>query len=218
MAKLVSEHLTTCYPVVWETDKFECIYYWPHYKNLLFNDKYEFIQLKTLKENKFEYYSKYGKDSIVFVRPSGGDKQFSGQLLDLQDFDKFFSGQSTLCNATEDSIIAISTPKNVVSEYRFIATDDKKIVSKSCYRFHGKITSVPGAPAAATEFINRIFDVGVFPARIFSIDVAEDSDGNFWLMEFNSFNSCGLYSTDKRAIVDAASKIAIEDYNLQNKK
>lgn len=212
MAKLVREHLKTCRPVVWDSDKFECVYYWPHYKHLLFNDKYEFITIKELKEKKFDYYSKYGKDAMIFVRPSGGDKTFSGQLLDLQDFDTFFNGQSTRCNAAENEIIAVSTPKNIVSEYRFIVTDDKTIVSKSCYRFHGKITSVPGAPVAANDLVKKVLDVGVFPARMFSVDVVEDSDGNFWLMEFNSFNSCGLYSTDKRAIVDAASKIAIEEY------
>jgi ATP-grasp domain, R2K clade family 3 len=217
MAKLIKEHLQTCHPVVWETNAFECTHYWPHYKHLLFNDNHEFTTVKNLKEHKFEYYSKYGKEAMIFIRPNTGDKTFAGQLLDLIDFDSFFN-HSTRCNAAENDIIIVSTPKNIVSEYRYIITDEKKIISKSCYRFHGKITSVPGAPDAATKCVEKVLDVGIFPAKIFSVDVVEDEDANFWLMEFNSFNSCGLYSTNKRAIVDEASMIAIKEYELRSNR
>lgn len=213
MAKLVKEHLKTCSPVIWEDfSAFECTNYWPHYKHLLFNDKYEFLTLESLKANKWDVYQTYAKESMLFIRPSGGVKSFSGQLLDLQDFDAFFTN-AIKCNAVDSDIIVVSTPKNIIGEWRYIVTSEKKIVSKSCYRYQGKICSVPGAPIGATQLIEKVLEVGFFPAPIFSADVCQDTDGNFWLMEFNSFNSCGLYKCDMRAIVDEASRLALLEYN-----
>jgi hypothetical protein len=217
MAKIISEHLKTCFPVIWEDIGFECTNYWPHYKHFLFNDNFEFTTLKNLRENKWEYYKKYGKEALIFIRPSGGSKSFAGQLLDLQDFDVFFDNHIK-CNAIDTDIIAVSTPKNIVGEWRFIVTSEKKIISKSCYKYQGKLTSVTGAPEGATKLIEKVLDVGVYPAKIFSADVAQDSDGNFWLMEFNSFNSCGLYSTDKKKIVEEASRLAIQEYELRSNR
>lgn len=217
MEKLLKESLTTCFPISWCNPKlFECTYYWPIYKNYLFNDKYTFITLEEFRENKYKYFDEYAKDAMLFIRPSSGDKSFSGQLLDLQDFDSFFE-QSSRCLAKESDIIVISTPKNIQSEFRFFVTYEKKIISKSCYKYQNKTTSVSGAPTKATELVNRILDVGVYPGIVFAIDVAQDEDGNFWLLEFNSFNSSGLYATDKCAIVDEVSRLAIKDYeNLIN--
>jgi len=215
MAKLIKSYLKSCYPVIWDSDKFECINYWPHFQSLLFNDKYEIMSIKTLKENKWEVYSKYGKEALIFIRPSTGDKSFAGQLLDLNDFDKFFEN-STKCNANDNDIVIVSTPKNIIGEWRFIATSDKKIIGKSGYRFQGKAISLPGAPDGATKMVEKVLSVGYFPARVFALDIAEDIDGNYWLMEFNSFNSCGLYGINTDDLVRETTEIALDDFN--NKK
>lgn len=212
MAPIITNHLNTCFPVVFENfDKFKCSSYWPHLSSFLFNDKHELISFGKFKENKFDYYSKYGKDAMIFIRPDDGNKTFSGQLLDLQDFERFINN-NIVCNAKDEDLIVVSTPKNIISEYRFIVTDKKQILGKSCYKFNQKLTTVPGAPEGATNIVRKILDVGHYPARVFAIDIVEDEDRNYWLMEFNSFNSCGLYAADKTTIVKEVSAIAMEEY------
>jgi hypothetical protein len=212
MAPIMQSYLSTCKPVLFENfDKFKCSAYWPKFNKFLFNDKYEFVNFGDFKTNKFEYYSKYGKDAMLFIRPDDGNKTFSGQLLDLQDFDRFVNN-NIVCNAKDDDLIVVSTPKNIISEFRFIVTDKKQILGKSCYKFQNKLTTVPGAPSGAIEIVQKILDVGECPARVFAIDIVEDGDHNYWLMEFNSFNSCGLYATDKQTIVREVSTIAMEEY------
>lgn len=215
MAKLINTHLSTrgCSPIIWDDNsKFECTSYWPHFKQYLFNDRHEFMSLSNLKSNKWDVYREYAKDAMIFIRPSCGEKSFAGQLLDLQDFDRFFEN-SIVCNANDPDIVVVSTPKTIIGEWRFIVTSEKKIVAKSCYRYHGKRTLVPSAPVGANELVEKVLDVGHYPAKMFAVDVCMDVDGNFWLLEFNSFNSCGLYSCNKRAIVDEATRLAIESFN-----
>ena len=217
MSRLIAEHLKNRgnSPVVWNnTHAFECTTYWPRFQQYLFNDKYEFMTLETLKANKWDIYQTYAKEAMIFVRPSGGEKSFAGQLIDLQDFDRFFSN-NIVCNANDSDMVVVSTPKNIIGEWRYIVTSEKKIVAKSCYKYQGKITRVPSAPVGATELIEKVLDVGYYPAKMFAADVCQDVDGNFWLMEFNSFNSCGLYACNKRAIVDEATRLAIECHNTK---
>jgi hypothetical protein len=217
MAKLVSNHLKTCSPVVWEDmDKFECTTYYPYFKDYLFNDKHELMPFKQLKDNKFDIYSKFGKDAFIFLRPSGGSKSFAGQIIDLQDFDRFCEN-NIVCNAKDTDIVVVSTPKNIKSEFRFIVTAERKIVAMSCYKFQNKITSIAGAPTKAIELVKKVLAVGYYPGKMFSLDVAEDDDGEFWLLEFNSFNSCGFYACNKRPIVDEASRLAIEEFTQNSK-
>jgi hypothetical protein len=212
MAPIIESHLSTCKPVLFENfDKFKCSVYWPKFHQFLFNDRHEFVTFGTFKSNKFEYYSKYGKDAMLFIRPDNGTKTFSGQLLDLQDFERFINN-NIVCNAKDDDLIIVSTPKNIISEFRFIVSDKKEILGKSCYKFNHKLTTVPGAPEGATNLVKKILDVGEYPARVFAIDIVEDEDHQYWLMEFNSFNSCGLYAADKKKIVKEVSTIALEEY------
>lgn len=217
MAKLVNDHLKNrgCSPVIWDDNiNFECTAYYPKFKHLLFNANYEFLTVESLKGNKWDVYQTYAKEAMIFVRPSGGEKSFAGQLIDLQDFDRFFSN-NIVCNANDSDMVVVSTPKNVIGEWRYIVTSEKKIIAKSCYKYQGKITSIPSAPVGATELIEKVLDVGYYPAKMFAADVCMDNDGNFWLMEFNSFNSCGLYSCNKRAIVDEATRLAIDAFNTK---
>jgi len=218
MAKLIYDHLAPrgCFPINYnDISAFECTSYWPLFQKYLFNDNYDFVTVEKLKNDKWEFYKKYAREAMIFIRPSCGEKSFAGQLLDLQDFDRFFEN-GIVCNAKDTDIVAVSTPKTIIGEWRYIVTSEKKIVAKSCYKYQGKITSIPSAPIGATQLIEKVLDVGYYPAKMFAADVCQDVDGNFWLMEFNSFNSCGLYSCDKRAIVDEATRLAIDSFNTRH--
>lgn len=204
-----------CFPVAYNSwNNYLCSAYYPTLKEFLFNDRHEFMTLGALKENKFEIYRKYGKDALIFVRPDSGEKSFSGQLLDLQDFDRVWKN-AIASNAQDGDIVIVSTPKTVNGEWRFVCSKygaGGEIIAASTYQYQGKKTLIPSAPVGATELCKTILSKGHFPDSVFCIDVCEDADGNFWLLELTSFSSAGLYATDKVKVANRVSEIAEGEY------
>jgi hypothetical protein len=201
-----------CKPIGWMTDEnYLCSNYYPRFKKYLFNDNHILIPLGELLNNRWDYYANFGKEAMIFIRPDGGDKAFKGMLLDLQDFDRFFSsGVNSKLNP--DDFVVISTPKNIRGEWRYICSASQDIVASSLYIYQGQRTYVPSAPEKATMLVKEILKVGWYPDPIFTIDIAEDMDGNYWLMEFNSFTSAGTYAADKTKIVKVVSELAEKCY------
>ena len=200
------------YPLGWMTDQnYLCNRYYPHFQKFLFNDKHVLTSVAGLKHNKWWFYSSFGKEAVIYVRPDGGDKVFTGQLLDLQDFDKFWDNK-VVCNVKDDDLVVISTPKNVVGEWRYIVTNKKEILGTSLYNYQGQRTYVPSAPEKATTLCKQILDVGWYPDPVFTVDICEDSDQNYWLMEINSFTSAGTYAAPKAPIVKKVSEIAFKQW------
>ena len=60
--------------------------------------------------------------------------------------------------------------------------------------------------------VQEVLQIGYYPDSVFVMDVCEDSDGRFWLLEINSFSSAGLYACDKAKIVKEVSAIAEEEW------
>lgn len=214
LSKLVVEKLNKSHPVSYATqDNYLCSRYYPYYSDYLFNDKHCLISLECLNRNKYFFYGIFGKECLLFIRPDRGDKTFKAGLVDLQDFDSFYKENSQYCN----ELVLISTPKNIRGEWRFIVTRQKEIVAVSSYRYQGQITRIPSAPVGATDLVNKLLNVDYKPDSVFCFDIAEDSDGKFWLMELTSFSSAGLYEANKAQIVKKVSEIAIKDWTLNQK-
>ena len=203
----------TCYPLGWMNDEnYMCSTYYPLFQKFLFNDWHIFVTMAGLKHNKWNIYKQFSKDTLIHIRPNGGDKTFSGQLVDLQDFDGIFNGKTSRCSAKETDLAVVSTPKNILGEWRFICTNKGEIVAQTTYMYRGNRTYVPGAPEGAIKLCKEILAVGWYPDPMFTVDICEDSDGAYWMMEFNSFTSAGTYAANKTAIVETANRIAAEEY------
>lgn len=201
------------YPIGWVTDdNYLCSKYYPYFQKYLFNDRHVLTSIAALKHNKWWYYGIFGKEAIIYVRPDDGKKTFKGQLLDLQDFDRFWDNKAS-CNTKDSDLIVVSIPKNIRGEWRFICTAEKEILGVSCYQYHGQLTYIPSAPDKATKLCKEILSVGWYPDAVFTVDIVEDSDGEFWLMELNSFTSAGTYAAKKDLIVKRVSEIALKGWN-----
>jgi hypothetical protein len=203
-----------CFPIAYSSwDKYLCSAYYPKLNKYLFNDKHEFTTVKNLRENKFDYYQKFGKDALIFIRPDSGEKTFTGQLLDLQDFDRFWDNSIASSAAPED-IVVVSTPKKINGEWRFVCSKYGigEIIAASTYQYQGKRTYIPSAPFGATTMCEEVLDMKYFPDSIFCVDICQDGDGNYWLLELTSFSSAGLYETNKDAIVKRVSEIVEMEY------
>lgn len=213
MARFMKEQLPTCYPVSWNNmEAFKCSKFYPHLGKHLFNDRYAMVSVNELKRQKWDYYSMFGKQALIFVRPDDGDKSFTGGLLDIIDFDRFWENKISSLAKPED-LVVVSTPKKIMGEWRFVVTNQKEIITYSTYQYQGQVAKVPGAPTGAIEKCKEVLNEGYFPDPVFVIDICEDSDGNFWLLELGSFSSCGLYACDMNKIVKRVSKIAEEEYD-----
>jgi hypothetical protein len=203
---------TNLRPLGWMTDdNYLCTKYYPHFTEFLFNDKHCFVSLATLKQHKFFFYGMFGKDTMIYVRPDGGDKKFKGQLLDLADFDRMWTNYLS-SEAKDSDLVMVSSPKNIVGEWRFICLATKEIVSYSTYMYQGNRTYVPSAPTEAIKLCRKILDVGYYPDPAFTVDICEDSDHNYWLMEMNSFTSAGTYAAPKKPIVEKISQLALAQF------
>jgi hypothetical protein len=205
------------YPLGWMTDPhYLCTAYWPHFQKFLFNDKHIFMSVAGLKANKWWVYASFAKDALIYIRPDGGDKKFTGRLLDLQDFDRFFA-DAVQCQSKDTDIVVVSSPKNIRGEWRFICTKDKEILACSLYKYNDQRTYIPSAPERATKLVKEILEVGWYPDPVFTIDIVEDMDGNYWMMEINSFTSAGTYAAPKAPIIKRVSEIAAAEWEEQQK-
>ena len=146
----------------------------------------------------------------MFIRPDSGDKTFKGGLVDMHDFARFYDQ----FESERDEMVIVSSPKNIRGEWRFVVTWEKEIVAQSSYRYQGLATRMPLAPDGATKLCQDILVrlEGRYPDEVFCIDIAEDGDGNFWLLELTSFSAAGLYACNKDAIVRAVSEHARRDF------
>lgn len=216
MCKLIKEDLSIGnYPIIYsDFQKYKCSSYYSHFGPYLFNDKYCLMTLKELERQKFDIWGHYGKDSLIFIRPDDGDKPFQAGLLDLLDLSKFMDNHQDCLH----DLVLVSTPKNIKWEGRFVCSKHKEIIAHSTYRYQGKVTQIPSVPEGATKFCNLVLNkVDYVPDAVFCLDLVEDSDNNYWLLELTSFSSAGLYACNKIDIVKRVSEIAYEDFTSYGK-
>ena len=210
MTNLVQSKLKHCFPVAYcNQSNYLCSNYMTHFGKYLFNDRYAMVSLKELRRHKFFFYGVFGKECLIFIRPNSGQKPFQARLIDLQEFEQFYESNID----SEHELVVISSPKNIRGEWRFVVSKTKGIISQSTYRYQGQICKIPSAPERATALVKEMLQVGYYPDSVFVMDVCEDNDGNYWLLELNSFSSAGLYECNKTDIVQKVSQIAEEEWS-----
>ena len=155
-----------------------------------------------------------GADETFFIRPNAGDKGFTGKTVYRRDFahrmyeiDMYIPSSETLC--------LISTPKNVVKEWRFFIVQGK-IVGAAPYipdiRPIDLERSDDGAALAmAVKALDRAGDWQ--PDKAWTLDICETQAGNYYVLEVNGFCSAGLCMVDAAPVVEAVNKAALEEWN-----
>lgn len=186
-----------------------CVTWYAHMREHLFNKNYRCMTAGELLEEKWDLYRRFGQDATIWVRPDSGNKPFTAQTVELERFDKFYDQWIKNFCKPEDGIV-VSTPKKINGEWRYICTGND-ILGVSCYLYQGNRIYVPSAPTKATEKCKEVLKAlhnsfpMDFPDKFFACDVWEDTEGNYFLGEFNAFSSCGLYKCNKEPIVREVS-------------
>ncbi len=202
----------------WEN--YECHNYYPIFDQHLFNCNYGIYTIYQLIEQKWDIFRCYGENATIWIRPDSGKKSFTAKLVDLEEYDKFVNSWIIPYTNPIDKII-VSTPKKVNGEWRFICSKEKGILGQSCYVYQGNRIYVPSAPSGATEKCKLVLlemrRKKFWPDPFFALDIVEDIEGKFFLMELNAFSSCGLYKSNKETIVSEVSLYAERSYeSLRN--
>jgi len=156
----------------------------------------------------------FGRDGRLFIRPNENDKSFSGTVVSENNFARWLDQNTRCYDLDPTAVVIVSRPQEIVSEHRFIVADGK-VITGSKYRNGETVLDgldAVGFDAAAWKFAQELMEESPWkPLRLFTLDVAELSDG-YALMEIGSVNSSSLYGCDLRVFIEHASRIAWDDW------
>lgn len=198
-------------PGVYATwENYECTKYYHGLAPYLLNRNYGFYNVSDLLEKQWEIFQLFGEDATIWMRPSTGKKTFTARLVQLEDYDNFVKKWVVPFTQPTDKVV-VSTPKSINGEWRFICNRGT-IIATSCYIYQGNRIYVPSCPNGARAKCEDVLDFGYYPDNFFAVDICEDSEGKYYLMELNAFSSCGLYKCNKQEIVQQVSEDAVRFY------
>lgn len=146
-----------------------------------------------------------------FIRPCADDKLFTGQVMKWEGFDSWREKvlKVNLISPLDinfDSMIMISSVKEIITEYRFLIVNGK-IITGSQYK-SGNIVSykeVKPYEEKLFNFVKKVVDVWT-PSEAFALDIALADNGKelkYYVLEMGNVNSAGLYDCDIQKFVMA---------------
>ncbi len=205
-----------------------CITYYSYWGKYLFNNDYIMLPMMEIKRREDYVFDMLGVDDCIFIRPNSGAKTFTGQILKREEIDQEFKLFANYAAKPLDQIITvISSPKVIEKEWRF-AVVDKKVVACSQYRDFAKekvsdnkkeyeLFIVEGSEAGAKILAEKIAEEEWQPDIAYTLDICK-SNGEYYLLEANSFSCSGLYESEPEPIVREISKAALREWEEYNKK
>lgn len=195
--------------------EFRCSNYYCHLSDFLMNKSFVFLPWGLLPQKKDLLYSFLGKKDQIFIRPDTNDKVFSGRVVSIDKFDKWYQQESDCYDPCESLQCVIARPEEIKREWRFICSVNScEILGSCCY----------GAKDAGGCLIEEQTDkvlkilirlkenpdiLGYIPFVV--LDMAETEKG-FELIEIGCINCCSWYSCDPVPIVKAINEHAKRDF------
>jgi len=194
---------------------FKCVKYYSHWGKYLLNDDYIMLPLMEFSRKRDYYYEKKGIDNCIFMRPDSGAKTFQGAVYPKDELDfelKTIEGYAGL--PLDEILVVISSPKIIKKEFRIVVVDGKPI-SSSQYKKDGKLDVKEECPVDAWLLAQEIANSEWSPDTAYTLDICK-SDGEYFLLEINSFSCSGLYGCAVEPIVKCISKIAASEWKEYN--
>jgi hypothetical protein len=163
-------------------------------------DLYLNADLVRMNISQVSEYLRTSQDNTVFIKPDTDTKEFAGQVIDRETFDEWYDGMVDSGYLTgNDFPVVLSTPKKLGCEWRVVVVNGE-ISSSSLYRQYGIVKPerhiIPEVEAIVMAAHERFQ-----PADVYVIDIAQLGD-EFKVIEYNTFNSAGLYACSVIDIID----------------
>lgn len=165
-----------------------------------FNEGHIYVKKKVLLESFYKVFSHYAKNAKVFIRPNSTQKQFTGRLFDLQEFNLNIPDFEVL---DDDDVLVVAKPKDIIGEWRVVC-HQKKVVTSSLYLFQGLYTQVKNLPANAVPFVKEVLNLEKMDnyKNPFVMDIAMVTPEEFKVLEFNALHTSCLYECDPKKIIE----------------
>lgn len=208
---------TRYYPGIYlSLDAYECYKYYGLFGDYLLNSNYLMMGLNDLLRNKDKIFDIFKTESI-FIRPSNGYKSFPGQTLPKENFEteydiliKSYGGLDT------DILVVVAPAVEIDEEYRFIVVD-KKVVSGSLYmdKDNRKSWSAYYDRVCGDEIAWRFAEEMALiyqPDKAFTLDICKLPNGEYKVIEVNSFCCGSMYGNDYDEVVKAVNELCISDF------
>jgi hypothetical protein len=162
-------------------------------------DLYLNADLKRMLMSEVEGYLIHMGDT-AFIKPDTDTKEFAGQIIESLEFKSWYDGMKDSGYLDgNDFPVVVSSPKKLGCEWRVVVVNGK-ISSSSLYRQYGIVKPerhiIPEVEAIVMAAHERFQ-----PADVYVIDIAQLGD-EFKVIEYNTFNSAGLYACSVIDIID----------------
>lgn len=190
------------------SENLDCATYYPHFSELLVNREHCILTGVDALQRKEELFQRFSRDELVFVRPSGCVKIFTGRCVDINAFG------NAIAPARYDSAtpIVVAPPRSMGREWRLVIADHVPIAASQYYN-EGMACLAQGCPPEVSAFAETALrKIAWQPDDIFVMDVCE-CDGELRVLELNGFSCAGLYHCDPAPIVAGAIRIALRAWN-----
>ena len=176
-----------------------------HLGEKMLNYSHVRTSLMDVKENIVSYAKDFAEDGHLFIRPNKDLKEFNGEIIKVDDLLNFIDKidrKRTLFSP--DVEVIVSRPYNLNKEWRVFIVDNQ-IVSACRYKKNAKLSqSASDIPHQMLEFIYDTI-IKWTPHPVCVMDVCE-TGGNYYVVEFNCFNSSGFYKNNIPLIVRKISE------------
>lgn len=185
-------------PGVWTNAQFSATAYASHLGDLFLNQG-----LVACRLSEVEATVRSLGWSEFFVKPNSDGKAFAGTLCGAGEIGAWVE-QMRSSDLLEDNNVevVIARPRELGREWRAVMVDGRA-VAYSLYKRYRRVwqerSIEPEALAAAHAAAERFR-----PADVFVVDICETDDG-MKVIEYNTFNSAGLYACDVGAIIGSIS-------------
>nr|WP_240454604.1 ATP-grasp domain-containing protein [Caulobacter sp. 17J65-9] len=138
-----------------------------------------------------------------FIKPNDDAKAFAGAVMEADEFETWVSRMREIGYLDENDIdVVVSEPKPLGVEWRVIVVDGE-IVESSIYKQWGRAMAERHRQPEVDAVV-RAAHARFVPAPVYVIDVAQVGD-DYKVIEYNTFNSAGLYACDVGRVVDAVT-------------
>ena len=147
----------------------------------------------------------------IYIRDAYGDNLIKGRVhcyMELSAKYSEYMGRSLgKKKITDDYQMILSTPKQIISEYRFFVVNGE-IVSGSQYNEFGNfcIKNIDNSEYANHHsFVDKMISI-YSPDNSFVIDIAEMGDGSFKVVECNCINCSGFYAVNIHKLIECLNE------------
>lgn len=190
--------------------EYKCSYYYTYLGKYLFNNDYTILPRTEVLRKINDLNKMFGKNNSIFIRPDSGFKSFTAKVFTSKMFQ--VDWEWVECFTKPDDLLVVSSPKIIKAEWRFIVSN-RKIITGSLYKLNDQSVCKCEWPEEVYNLVQEIANVGYNPDPVYSIDICQDDNDKYWLLEVGSFSCCGLYACDLKSIVSEVSNVAVKEWN-----